>query len=69
MDSENVALMKNAVKDLEKAIKKERTRIENESYEYIEGQKQRDLDRLDGMISAKIFFEKYYKRYLHQMNE
>lgn len=69
MDSANVALMKTAVKDLEKEIKKERNRIEKESYEYIEGQKQRDLDRLAGMISAKIFFEKYYKRYLHQMKE
>lgn len=35
MDVANVTLMKHAVRDLEKAIKKERTRIENESYESI----------------------------------
>lgn len=69
IDIPEVKLMKQAIHDFEKEIKKEKSRIEHESYQYIEEQKQRDLDRVQGMIFAKIFFEKYYKRYVWQMKD
>lgn len=36
---------------------------------FIEDEKPKDEARVQGMIQAKIFFERYYKRYLHSLEE
>ena len=68
-ETPEVVLMKSAVRKFEQEIKKERARIEQTNYVYIEEEKDKDLARVDGMICAKIFFEKYYKRFLHEQEE
>lgn len=68
-DFPEITLIKHAVRDFEKEIKAERKRIENTDYMFIEEKKVKDHARVDGMVFAKIFFEKYYKRYLHQLEE
>lgn len=64
-----IIFMKNAIRDFEKVIKAEQSRIEKANYMFIEEEKPKDLARVSGMISAKIFFEKYYKKHLHQQEE
>lgn len=68
-ETPEVALIKGAVRKFEQEIKKEQARIEQTNYMYIEEEKTKDLARVDGMIYAKIFFEKYYKRFLHEQDE
>lgn len=60
---------KHAVRDFKKEIKAERKRIENTDYIFIEEEKIKDRAKVDGIVFAKVFFEKYYKRYLHWLKE
>lgn len=64
-----VALIKHAIRDFKKEIREEQTRIENTSYMFLPEEKPKDKARVEGMVYAKIFFEKYYKKYLHQQKE
>ena len=68
-DSPEITLIKHAVRDFEKEIKVERKRIESGDYMFVEEEKTKDMARVEGMVFAKIFFEKYYKRYLHRKEE
>lgn len=71
MDNEHpeVVLIKHAIRDFKKEIRKTQRQIESDSYMFIEDEKPKDEARVQGMIQAKIFFERYYKRYLHSLEE
>lgn len=64
-----VALIKQAIRDFEKKIRAEQKKIEKTNYMFIEEEKPKDKARVEGMVCAKIFFEKYYKEYLHRQEE
>lgn len=64
-----VALIKQAIRDFEKKIRAEQKKIENTDYMFIEEEKPKDKARVEGMVCAKIFFEKYYKEYLYRQEE
>lgn len=64
-----VSLIKGAVRDFKKLIKRENQRIAKEDYTDVPDSRYYDRGFVQGMISAKIFFERYYKRYLHVQDE
>lgn len=64
-----VRLLKNAVRDFEKAIRAAKQAFEAEDYYYMPEAKRREEGRIQGLIDAKIYFEKYYKRFLHEQEE
>lgn len=64
-----VVLIKHAIRDFEKKIRAEQEKIESTDYMFLEEEKPKDKARVEGMVYAKIFFEKYYKKYLHQREE
>lgn len=61
-----VRLLKNAVRDFEKAIRAAKQAFEAED---MPEAKRREEGRIQGLIDAKIYFEKYYKRFLHEQEE
>lgn len=61
--------LKQAVKEWISIIKKRQVQFKNEDYYYIPEQKQYDEGYIEGMIAAKIWFEKYEKRVKYQKDE
>lgn len=61
-----VTLIKHAIRDFEKEIRGAQERIKKTSYMFLPEEKPKDEARVEGMVYAKIFFEKYYKKYLHE---
>lgn len=62
-------LVKAVIRDYEKAIKGQKEEYKATDYYYLPEQKLLDKGFLHGMISAKIWFEKHYKKLLHQQKE
>lgn len=67
-NTSSVSLIKGAVRDFKKLIKRENQRIAKEDYTDMPDSRYYDRGFVQGMISAKIFFERYYKRYFCSSN-
>lgn len=62
-------LIKALIRDYEKVIKQQNSNYKATDYYYIPEQKRYDKGFIQGMISAKIWFEKHYKKVLHEQEE